>query len=40
MQHDVEIISRETVYKAFTQVDVLRLQHSLFVGGTSPYYSA
>jgi ADP-ribose pyrophosphatase len=36
MQHNVEIISRETTYKSFTQVDVLRLQHSLFIGGTSP----
>ena len=33
---DVTIVERRTAYKAFTQVDVLRLQHSLFVGGTSP----
>jgi ADP-ribose pyrophosphatase len=33
---DVTIVERRTVYKAFTQVDVLRLQHRLFAGGTSP----
>ncbi|MFO1391344.1 MAG: NUDIX domain-containing protein [Agitococcus sp.] len=35
-QHDVEIISRETVYKSFTQVDVVKLKHRLFAGGISP----
>ena len=35
-QQDVEIISRETVYKSFTQVDVVKLKHRLFAGGISP----
>jgi ADP-ribose pyrophosphatase len=33
---DVEIIERRTVYKAFTQVDILRLKHRMFAGGMSP----
>lgn len=33
---DVEIIERHTVYKSFTQVDVLRLRHRMFAGGMSP----
>ena len=35
-QDDVEILSRETVYKSFTQVDVVKLKHRLFAGGISP----
>ncbi len=35
-QQDVEILSRETVYKSFTQVDVVKLKHRLFAGGISP----
>ena len=35
-QNDVEILSRETVYKSFTQVDVVKLKHRLFAGGISP----
>ncbi len=35
-QQDVEIISRETVYKSFTQIDVVKLKHRLFAGGMSP----
>lgn len=35
-QNDVEIIERKTVYKAFTQVDVIRLKHRMFAGGMSP----
>ena len=32
-QDDVEILSRETVYKSFTQIDVVKLKHRLFAGG-------
>ena len=35
-QNDVEILSRETVYKSFTQIDVVKLKHRLFAGGISP----
>lgn len=35
-QQDVELVSRETVYKSFTQVDVVKLKHRLFAGGISP----
>lgn len=35
-QDDVEILSRETVYKSFTQIDVVKLKHRLFAGGMSP----
>ena len=34
--HDVDVIERKTVYKAFTQLDILRLKHRLFAGGISP----
>ena len=37
-QDDLEILSRETVYKSFTQVDVVKLKHRLF-GGISPLFS-
>ena len=36
MAQDVNVVERRTAYKAFTQVDVLRLTHRLFSGGTSP----
>ena len=35
-QNDVEILSRETAYKSFTQIDVVKLKHRLFAGGISP----
>lgn len=33
---DVEILSRETAYKRFFQMDILSLRHRLFRGGMSP----
>jgi ADP-ribose pyrophosphatase len=33
---DVEILSRETAYKRFFQMDILALRHRLFRGGMSP----
>lgn len=34
-QEDVEVLSKETVYKGFYQVDVYQLRHRLFKGGWS-----